>query len=118
MLNQVKYVSKVQVVPVKSTRSFGFRSGVMAADAMSQVPDYVQNAANEAYDVAARCISGALHSDVARPGEVALALAHAYGQAVGAYVVNGATATQLDALNRAVARANHEMVSRLRRTDL
>lgn len=65
---------------------------------MSVIPDHIENASFEAHMAAAEKIAAALGIERAKPGDVALALAYAYGEAVGLYAMTGAASNQLEAL--------------------
>ncbi len=78
---------------------------------MNTIPDHIENAAFEAHMAAAEKI------ERAKPGDVALALAHAYGEAVGLYAMTGAASDQLEALGRAALCATQGMVSRIQASD-
>lgn len=84
---------------------------------MSVIPDHIENASFEAHMAAAEKIAAALGIERAKPGDVALALAHAYGEAVGLYAMTGAASDQLEALGRAALRATQGMVSRIQASD-
>lgn len=84
---------------------------------MSHVPQHIDDAAFEAQMAAADKIATALGIERASPADVAIALAHAYGSAVGLYAMTGAASDQLEALGRVALRATQGMVSRIQTSD-
>ncbi len=80
---------------------------------MSHVPIYIEAAAFEAHMAAADQIVKALEIDRAKPADVAHALAHAYGEALGIYAMTGAASDQIEALGRVAQRASQSMAFRI-----
>lgn len=77
------------------------------------VPEHIETASFEAHMAASEHIAAALGIDKAAPGDVALALAHAYGEALGIVAMTGAGSSQLEALGQAAFCATQGMVARI-----
>ena len=84
---------------------------------MTHLPTYIENAAFDAHMAAAERIAGAKAIDRASPVDVAHALAHAYGEALGVYAMTGAASDQLEALGRVTLRATQGMISKILTSD-
>ncbi len=82
---------------------------------MDAIPEYIKNAAFEAHMTAADKIVAALGIERATPGDVATALAHAYGEALALYANCGAEDSQLAALGTVCINAELGMLSRIHR---
>lgn len=80
---------------------------------MADLPVYIENAAFEAHMSAAEFIAAALGTERAGPGDVARALAHAYGEALGIYAMTGASNDELTALGKAASDASSAMVTKV-----
>ncbi|MCL6285584.1 hypothetical protein M3P21_18805 [Ruegeria sp. 2012CJ41-6] len=80
---------------------------------MADLPVHIQNAAFEAHMSAAERIASALGIERAAPGQVAHALAHAYGEALGLCIASGATSAQIRMIGQVATDAIDSMITKV-----
>ncbi len=80
---------------------------------MDTIPEYIESAAFEAHMAAADKIAAAMGLEQASLGDVATALAHAYGEALALYAMSGADNDQMAQIGIVCSDAARGMVSRV-----